>query len=910
MTFLSACLLSIASAVTPIPPGYEQGATLRVYEIGLPLQVLPELVADQTPNVDLLVDSIDFSSPVDFGGYAQRFYAEIIGSFWIQTPGHYQFALVSDDGSRLTIGDEMVISNDGVHPPERVEGTIELSVGAHPFQIAFFEHEGGEMLRLEWRPPGANDFILVPASALITEAGVTRVVSPGYKRMIGASGVVRPGSGMPLESVHPAFEVTTIRPDDFRPQVGGLDLGPDGTLYLATFPPNQNGWHDGLRTVPDGEVWAIDNPNAPRDQITPRLVAKGLHEPAGLVMLDDGRLFVSQRYEITRLVDQDDDGFYETHITVADGWGADNYHDFTFGLLERDGFLYAALSTAIAGDAEENRRYGIRGIAGPNPPNRGTLVKANIRTGAVEYIAGGFRTPNGLGFAPNGQILVADNQGAWNPENSLYAIKPGRFYGHYNTTLKSDRYPDGGTAGPFDDQPLAPAAVALPQSEIANSPTNPIVIPSGPFQGQVYLGDLTAGGIRRIFLEEINGETQGAVFRFTQGFECGVNRMAVADDGTIYIGGTGAGGNWNWRGTTFGLQRLDMKPDADWPFETKTIEAIPGGFRVTFTEPADREAMIDADNYTIKQWYTTPTNDYGGIKRELEDLEVASVTPSADGRSVELMLPDLRPGRIVYFAFDIPSINGEELWSTEAWYTLNQMPVEDSHPGFDARVLVFTKTAGFRHGSIGSGIAAVRELGRLNHFDVHATEDAEYFNDGVLSRYDAVIFLNTTGDVLDDIQQAAFERYIQRGGGFVGIHSATDTEYDWPWYGRLVGAYFKGHPPVQDALVHVIDRDHPATAHLPEIWPRRDEWYNFKAQPRGVRVLALLDGDSYTGNDMDPHPIMWCHEYDGGRAFYTEGGHTNESFADELFTRHLLGGIFWSSGIDEVPPPNTPTTQP
>ncbi len=212
------------------------------------------------------------------------------------------------------------------------------------------------------------------------------------------------------------------------------------------------------------------------------------------------------------------------------------------------------------------------------------------------------------------------------------------------------------------------------------------------------------------------------------------------------------------------------------------------------------------------------------------------------------------------------------------------------------KVLVFSKTAGFRHASIPAGIKAIRQLGARYKFTVQATEDAAVFNDESLEAFDAVIFLNTTGDVLDDAQQEAFERYIRGGGGFVGVHSATDTEYDWPWYGRLVGAYFAGHPAIQEAVVVVHDRKHPATRHLPARWERRDEWYNFRAQPRGVTVLASLDVESYEGSTMDPHPIAWCHNFDGGRAFYTEGGHTKASYRDPAFRQHLAGGIFWAAG--------------
>ena len=216
-------------------------------------------------------------------------------------------------------------------------------------------------------------------------------------------------------------------------------------------------------------------------------------------------------------------------------------------------------------------------------------------------------------------------------------------------------------------------------------------------------------------------------------------------------------------------------------------------------------------------------------------------------------------------------------------------------------VLVFSKTAGFRHGSIPAGIAAIQQLGADNGFEVTATEDAGAFTDDNLAQYDAVVWLSTTGDVLNADQQAAFERYIQDGGGYAGIHAASDTEYDWPWYGELVGAYFNSHPQNQDATVKVEDHVHDSTAHLPARWDRYDEWYNYRTNPRDtVHVLASLDETTYSagsGAMGAEHPIAWCQVYDGGRSWYTGGGHTNESFAEPEFLEHVLGGIRTAAGV-------------
>jgi type 1 glutamine amidotransferase len=214
-------------------------------------------------------------------------------------------------------------------------------------------------------------------------------------------------------------------------------------------------------------------------------------------------------------------------------------------------------------------------------------------------------------------------------------------------------------------------------------------------------------------------------------------------------------------------------------------------------------------------------------------------------------------------------------------------------------VLAFTKTAAFRHDSIPAALHAVRELGMANGIAVDATEDGGVFTDAQLARYDAVIFLLTTGDVLDGAQQGAFERYVRGGGGFAGVHSAADTEYDWPWYGELVGAYFRNHPAVQRAAIDVLARE-VSTVRLPRRWVRTDEWYSFASSPTGkVRVLARLDESSYDPGETAmgaDHPIVWAHQVGKGRAWYTGGGHTSEAYAEPLFRAHLLGGILYAAG--------------
>lgn len=217
-----------------------------------------------------------------------------------------------------------------------------------------------------------------------------------------------------------------------------------------------------------------------------------------------------------------------------------------------------------------------------------------------------------------------------------------------------------------------------------------------------------------------------------------------------------------------------------------------------------------------------------------------------------------------------------------------------SLPKDSDEVLVFTKTSGFRHKSIEIGVKTIEELGKQNNFEIIHTEDASLFSFENLKNYKLVIFLNTTGDVLNTNEEQAFETYINNGGSFMGIHSATDTEFEWAWYGQLVGAYFLNHPKQATATIKRINNIHPSTKHLPEQWIRHDEWYNFKSINKDIKVLLNLEESTYEGGENGAfHPIAWYHEFDGGRSFYTGLGHTNESYSEPEFKQHLLGGILY-----------------
>jgi cytochrome c len=216
-------------------------------------------------------------------------------------------------------------------------------------------------------------------------------------------------------------------------------------------------------------------------------------------------------------------------------------------------------------------------------------------------------------------------------------------------------------------------------------------------------------------------------------------------------------------------------------------------------------------------------------------------------------------------------------------------------------VLVFSRTGGFRHDSIPAGLTALTELAEQHGFGLAATEDKAQFTDENLARFAAVVFLSTTGEVLDAPHEAAFERYIAAGHGYVGIHAASDCEYTWPFYGALVGAYLAGHSLVVPASVKPESVTHASLTGLPSPWLRTDEWYGFRSNPRSqVTVLLTVDETSYEpgqGLMGADHPVAWYHSYQGGRAFYTALGHTAETFREPEFLVHLLGGVQWAAGI-------------
>ncbi len=673
---IAAALLACATTVTANQPDAERvaGLTVRVYRVSGDIRSIPRLAANQTPNADFVVPTLDLGASTPFPAIDAPIVTQIHGYLHITAPGAYVFRITSDDGARLLIDNQVEIDHDGRHAATAKEsGPVLLDAGLRTILVEHFDSGGRRALSLEWKPPGAPDFALIPAGSLLTDADAARVTSPGVKRLFEDS---RPGDSRPVEGVHPSFTRTPILPADFAPKVGAMCFLPDGRLVVGTFDPLQRtetDLPDIASKTPDRlfALKGVETGDPARVSVEP--IADGLYEPCGLVAVGD-KLYVSHRCAISELSDADGDGYFETRRDIASGWECWNYHQFTFGLLHRDGRLYAALSTAMAPPAWE----GMGTNAAPNGPLRGCIIEVDIASSTFSVIAAGARTPNGLGWGPGGSMFYSDNQGVWMSTSQIAEVVPGRLFGHFNNTnlvpRLAERFPAGGSPSSWADRLRAPAAIYLPQNEFANSPSQSLLIERGLYAGQMLVGEITAGGIRRLALEKINGVWQGAAFQFTQGLSCGINRLAWGPDGALYAGGIGASGNWSWENTRSGLDRL--VPNDNVTFEMLAVRAVPRGFEIEFTKPVDQSWLADPAHYSASQWTYIHTREYGGPKVGEEKLVIASASPSDDGRRVRLVVGDLKPGSCVHLRTDPKSVTGDTMWATEAWYTLNQIPRE------------------------------------------------------------------------------------------------------------------------------------------------------------------------------------------------------------------------------------------
>ena len=635
-----------------LPRGLEPGITLRYYEIADPVIGVPVINEGQQPSKLSVLPTLSLtmnpSAPGEYGfeefQRKRKFVIHASGMLQISKPGKYLLRIEDGSGdSRLFLRSRKIIETQANSAPQAV---VELTAGRHPITIEYSNSAFNDWhtLQLMWRPPGESESI-VPASAWATQAPDRAAVTPGFKTYTLMPPIGVPGDQLPLTDVHPSLRLVTIRPETFQPKVAGMDFLSDGRLVVSTWSP-------------EGGVYVLEgvqgnDPGA----VKIKQVASGLAEPLGLKIVDD-QIFVLQKQELTQLIDHDGDELIDEYRLISNDWTVtDNFHEFAFGLLYEDGAFYAALASAILPGGAP---------AEPQAADRGKLMRIDRATGNAQSVARGLRTPNGIGYGVDGEKFIADNQGNWLPASKIVHVQPGAFYGFRAVDPARDM-----------NLPETPPVAWLPQDEIGNSPTNPVPLNIGIYQGQMIHGDVTHGGLKRLFVEKVNGAYQGCVFRFSQGLEAGVNRTIWGPDGALYVGGIGNPGNWSHAGKLFyGLQKL--VPTDQVAFEMLAVRTKSNGLEIEFTKPLRPGDGLRPSDYLIRQWRYVPSEEYGGDKIDEELLTVRSVQLSPDRKQALLQIDGMKPAHVIYVRIAHPFISSEneEMWTTESWCTVNSLPTE------------------------------------------------------------------------------------------------------------------------------------------------------------------------------------------------------------------------------------------
>lgn len=459
-----------------------------------------------------------------------------------------------------------------------------------------------------------------------------------------------------VSGVHPSYQYSPVMPAGFNPPgIGGLDfLGNDG--FIAT-------WGGSQKTA--GELWMIPG-LATANPGTPARLDGPLREALGLRAVD-GALYVLTKPELLKYVKQANGTWSKSTVAKGWAWQDGQWHHFAFSLVHHQGAFYFATGTAYPPDQNED-------------PQRGSLIKVNPATGSFEALVKGLRNANGVSVGPDGELFATDNQGHWVPSNKLVHLKAGRFYG-YRTARNA-------TA----DTKESPPAIWLPYGGFSHSPTRPLLLKDGPYQGHMLVGDVHHGGIQRYFLEKVGGEYQGACFRFSQGIGYGINELVPGPDGSLYAAGIGGGccgmdgsGNWNYLGKNNGLARL--KPTGTAPFEILALRALKDGFELEFTHPASAGAATAA-NYSLQSWWYTPTQEYGGNPQGTATSRVTGVQLSADRKKAMLTVENFQPLKVYHLKFaNITREGGGAPWTAEAWYTVLKVGPAETPTGTQSESL-------------------------------------------------------------------------------------------------------------------------------------------------------------------------------------------------------------------------------
>ena len=470
------------------------------------------------------------------------------------------------------------------------------------------------------------------------------------------------------QSTNLSYKVETISmPEGLSAETGAVEFLPDGRL-VASFTR--------------GEVM-IFNPLTKEW----KLFAEGLHDPLGILVISNSELLVMQRPELTRIKDIDGDGKADLYEKVIDDFGlSGNYHEFNYGpVKDSEGNLFIALNSSSGGGDIRNE---VRGEINPlgrdksakgqmfsNTPYRGWVMKLNA-SGELEPIASGFRSPNGIGFDEAGNLFVTENQGDWIGTSALHHVQKGKFYGHPGALVWERGWNRGNPfflALPLLDSMRTKGAVLFPHGIIANSPTQPIVDVTkgkfGPFSGQLLVGEMNRERIVRVMLERIGGELQGACTPFLDGngLRKGNNRLAFAPDGSLWVGQNSHG----WLGDE-GIQRVTFTGKQ--PLDILSMNLTEKGFDLVFTQPLNKSAALDMQNYSFRHYFYKYHSKYGSDQFDVQDVPVTAIQISEDLKKVSLTLSALKPGYVYELNLgNITTVDGDDLNNKVICYTLNRL---------------------------------------------------------------------------------------------------------------------------------------------------------------------------------------------------------------------------------------------
>jgi len=658
IVFLAGVLTSLFSSVsmfaqipTLIKPdtSFQSGLMATVYLLSSPEVKRLSEIKPAKGFASLILDKVALSDQamnVSFTGKVP-FFLEVTGEIVLPESRSCLFKIRSSDGSAMWIDGKKVVNNDGIHDATESEAEVELEAGSHPIVVRHFKinPESQKELSLSWFEPSTNAFEIIPSDFFRVRKSVVRETK---MKVSPLSALDLKAMGITPDYLHPSLSKFVLHKRNFNPKVGGMDFLSDGSLVISTW--------DSL-----GAVYKISNAvSLDTNQTEVKRIAWGLAEPLGLKVVNN-RIFVLQKQELTELIDLNSDGIADEYRAVCNAWGATgNFHEFAFGLVYQEGYFYATLAIAIQPGGKSTI---------PQNKDRGKVLKIGMN-GSVEFMASGLRTPNGIGTGIDNEIFIADNQGDWVPACKILHLKPGGFYGNYSTDLYK--------IGTLKEQS---PVVWLPQNEIGNSASQPALLNMGPYRNQMIHGDVTHGGLKRVFVEKVKGEYQGVVFPFTQGLEGGTNRLIVGPDSNLYVGMIGNPGNWGqahhqW----FGLEALKWNNNP--VFDILAIRSLKTGFEIELTEPLPNHFKNWNRLLSMASWMYVPTMRYGGPKMEPAEFSPERIRLSKDRTHILVDLKTLKPGFVYYFGFNdsLQSEAGRTLWSSDAWYTLNQISDEKRDP--------------------------------------------------------------------------------------------------------------------------------------------------------------------------------------------------------------------------------------